>query len=307
MNAMWLKIRVGLGLVAVAGVCWAADLARPLDPGAERVGGRPRLTQPPSGPLTSLHLEELTWSEVAAALDRGYDTVLIPTGGTEQNGPHLPLGKHNMIVRYTAQQIAGRMGRSLVAPVLAYVPEDEHLDYPGTVSLPDDVFRAVLRAAATSYAGQGFRNIVFLGDSGGNQAGQAAVAAELSQQWQAAGVRVLHLDRYYAGHGQSAWLEGQGFTSRQIGSHAGMMDTAEILAIAPDLVRIDAPGMNDPVAGHDGAPELATAAMGRHLLEMKIQAAVEQIETQFGLIKTEGPGRDSPTSTHPGPTQSRLE
>ncbi len=52
-----------------------------------------------SAQMPSVYLEELTWTEVRGALENGATTVIIPTGGTEQNGPHMVLGKHNFIVR----------------------------------------------------------------------------------------------------------------------------------------------------------------------------------------------------------------
>ena len=113
----------------------------------------------------------------------------MPTGGTEQNGPHMAIGKHNVRVKALSAAIARALGGTLVAPVLAYVPEGGltpptgHMRYPGTITVPEPVFEGVLEAAARSFAVQGFRDIVFLGDSGGNQAGQAAVARRLNRAW----------------------------------------------------------------------------------------------------------------------------
>ena len=82
------------------------------------------LRQAPSLPQPgSVFLEELTWMEVRDAIAGGKTTVIIPTGGTEQNGPHIVLGKHNYLVKYKAGEIASRLGNALVAPVVAYVPE----------------------------------------------------------------------------------------------------------------------------------------------------------------------------------------
>ena len=55
--------------------------------------------------------------------------MIFQTGGTEQNGPHMVVGKHNFIFKHTAEQIARKLGNALVAPVLAYVPEG-NLDPP---------------------------------------------------------------------------------------------------------------------------------------------------------------------------------
>ncbi len=137
----------------------------------------------------TVFLEELTWTEVRDALNAGTTTVIIPTGGTEQNGPHMVLGKHNYLVKYKAGEIAKRLGNALVAPVMAYVPEGDvdpptgHMRFPGTVTTPPEVFAKVLEFAARSFKQHGFHDIALLGDSGGNQAARASVADALNQEW----------------------------------------------------------------------------------------------------------------------------
>src|SRR5688572_32920703 len=102
--------------------------------------GSPHLLAAPE----SVQLDEMTWTEVRDALRAGSTTVIIPIGGTEQNGPHMALGKHNYRVAVLAERIATQLGNTLVAPVLAYVPEGRvsppggHMRFPGTVSVPDD-------------------------------------------------------------------------------------------------------------------------------------------------------------------------
>ena len=145
------------------------------------------------GPDT-VFLEELTWTEVRDALAEGRTTVIIPTGGTEQNGPHMVLGKHNYVVRHKAGEVARRLGNALVAPVMAYVPEGDvdppsgHMRFPGTITTPPGVFEQVLEFAVRSLKQHGFLDIALLGDSGGNQASQAAVAERLNSEWAGHGV-----------------------------------------------------------------------------------------------------------------------
>ncbi len=96
----------------------------------------------PAQTPNTVFLEELTWTEVRDALAAGTTTVIIPTGGTEQNGPHMVLGKHNFLVKYKAGEVARRLGNALVAPVMAYVPEGDvdpptgHMRFPGTITTP---------------------------------------------------------------------------------------------------------------------------------------------------------------------------
>ena len=74
-------------------------------------------------------IDDLTWTEICDAIRNGKTTIILGTGGTEQNGPHMVMGKHNIIMSYTAEQIARALGNALVAPIVAYVPEGD-LDPP---------------------------------------------------------------------------------------------------------------------------------------------------------------------------------
>ena len=70
--------------------------------------------------------------EVRDALKAGKDTVIVATGGVEQNGPYLATGKHNNVLRATTEAIARKLGNTLVAPIVAFVPEGESTRRPGT-------------------------------------------------------------------------------------------------------------------------------------------------------------------------------
>ncbi len=246
------------------------------------------MPRPLTAPLPqTVYLEEMTWVEVREAVDRGMTIAIVPTGGTEQNGPHMVLGKHNYVVRATSGAIAEALGDALVAPVVAYVPEGEteppsgHMAYAGTLSVPEPVFAAVLEHSARSLRAHGFATIAFVGDSGGNQAAQAEVAERLSRAWAADGVRVLHVGDYYAENGQVDWLLAEGESEASIGRHAGIRDSSELMAVYPEGLRperLAANGgrANEPT-GVNGDPTRATAERGRELLRLKVEAAVRQI------------------------------
>jgi creatinine amidohydrolase len=244
------------------------------------------LTAPLPG---TVYMEDMTWVELREAIRTGYTTVIVPTGGTEQNGPHGVLGKHNFIVRQAAGEIAAKLGKTVVAPVIKYVPEGDidsregHMAFPGTLSVPEEVFAAVLEATARSLKAHGFKLIAFIGDSGGNQAAQRHVADKLTQDWLADGVRVVHVERYYDAeqNGGMAYLLRQGESRESIGRHMGIRDTSELMAVYPEGVRMDrleqAVGSYHEPTGVDGDPTRATAARGRKLLDLKVAAAVEDI------------------------------
>jgi len=233
----------------------------------------------------SVFLEELTWTEVRDEVKAGKTTVLIPTGGTEQNGPHMILGKHNIIVRFTAGEIAKQLGNALVAPVVAYVPEGSidppsgHMRFPGTITLPEEHFAKILEFAARSFKAHGFLDIVFIGDSGGNQAGQKTVADRLNKEWASTQVRVHHAEAYYTANGSDDWLVQQGETVASIGNHASIPDTSQLLALYPQGVRRNklAPGRANDGSGVSGDPTRSSAAYGKKILELKIATGVRVI------------------------------
>lgn len=239
----------------------------------------------PAQATQSVWIEELTWVEVRDAIKAGKTTIIFPTGGTEQNGPHMVLGKHNYIVKHNAEEIAKRLGNALVAPLLAYVPEgridppEGHMRFPGTISVPDDVFMKVTEYAARSFRANGFKDIVLIGDSGPNQKGLQSVARQLNKVWATSGVRVHYIGDYYHTKLFEEWLKKQGLNAADIGTHAGVEDTSELMSIHPQHIRMDklAPGGNFAITGVNGNPARASAVYGKQGLEIRIGAAVEQI------------------------------
>ena len=246
----------------------------------------PRLDAAQAAMQRSVFIEELTWTEIQAAVRAGTTTVIIPSGGTEQNGPHMVLGKHNIIVKFAAGNIATRLGNALVAPVVTYVPEGtpdpptDHMRFPGTVTLPQEYYMKLLEYAARSFAAHGFLDIVFIGDHGGTEPGQQLVAAALNTEWAATRVRVHDVAAYYtAGLDNNEALMTQGVTAEAIGSHAGIPDTSELMAIDPNGIRPDklAPGREDDGTGVVGDPRRAAAAYGKISIEARIATAVRVI------------------------------
>jgi creatinine amidohydrolase len=231
----------------------------------------------------SVEMQDLTWVEVRSAIDADYTTVLVPTGGIEQNGPHMILGKHDYIVAEAARRIAKEVGHTLVAPVVAYVPEGSydppsgHMRFPGTLGVPDPVFAGVLEGIARSLKAGGFKLICFIGDHGQSQQVQAEVAKRLSAEWAKDGVRVAQIASYYDDKAQIARLIAEGRTREQVGQHASIIDTSELMSVAPkgvDLSRYRA-AIED--TGVSGDPSTASAELGASLLQMRIAAAASEI------------------------------
>lgn len=232
-----------------------------------------------------LMLADLTSPELKQLVTSGTTTVLVPTGGVEQGGAHLALGKHNYVVDYTAREIARELGHTLVAPVLPFSPAGnpdpptQHMIFPGTMSLPGPQFAAVVEAEARSLKQAGFKLICILPDHGESVPLQDEVATKLTQEWRGSGVRVVSIDDYYANNGQDQALESEGYSAPDIGQHAGMKDTSELWRVDPDGVR---PSLREEShdfdhTGVDGDPRKASPDLGDRLLRMKIDAAVAQV------------------------------
>ncbi|WP_346949452.1 creatininase family protein [Dyella sp.] len=237
----------------------------------------------------SVMLEDLTWTELRAAQQAGKTTIIIPIGGTEQSGPGVALGKHNARALFLARRIAERLGDALVAPVVAYVPEGAisppqgHMKFPGTITVPDAAFEASLVSAAQSFAAHGFRNVVFLGDHGGYQNDLKRVVAQLDKAWAGKPVHAFVPAAYYqaSSDGFAAMLRQQGYRDDEIGTHAGLADTSLQLAVAPEMVRMDALKRGPRLGAADGVfggdPRRSSAALGQAGVDAIVARTVEAI------------------------------
>lgn len=232
----------------------------------------------------SVQLEELTSTEVRDRINAGTTTILIPVGGTEQTGPYVALGKHNYRVRSLAGQIAQKLGNTLVAPVVSYVPEGavnppaSHMRYTGTISIPDAAFIALLEGAARSFRQHGFRTVVLLGDHGGYRRDLEQVAQQLNREWAgASGARVIYLAEYYrlSLAGVDAMLKKRGYSDAEIGEHGGLADTSLTMAVDPNLVRTEGIENNTkPIEGVVGNPKRATAELGQAGVQLIVDGSV---------------------------------
>jgi len=233
-------------------------------------------------------LEELTWTELRELIGSKTTTIIVPVGGIEQSGPHMTLGKHNLRVKVLSEKIARAVGHTLVAPVIAYVPEGRlspatgHMRFPGTVTVPDETFQKVLEYAARSFRLHGFRDIVLLGDHGGTQADQKAVAGRLNREWAAAPVRVHAIEDYYRAADVEfpRLLKTRGYRAEELGAHAGLADTSLMLAVDPRMVRSGrlrpGPGPREG-SGASGDPSRASAELGQLGVELIVSRTVEAI------------------------------
>src|SRR5216117_187349 len=204
------------------------------------------VTAPAGAQTRSVWIDDLTWPEVRDAIAAGKGTAIVFVGSSEQNGPHMAIGKHNFIARYCAEQIAGRLGDALVYPIIPFAitgdaaAKTAHMRFPGSVTLPPDIFSGVVRAVAQSALGAGFKLVALMGDHGGGQEEMARVAQALDAQSKKSGARVLYVGDLYskADARFDELLAKRGITSKEL--HAGIPDTSAIMFLgAENWIRRD--------------------------------------------------------------------
>lgn len=249
------------------------------------------LARPPAFAQTpnTVQLEALTWTEVRDQIAAGNTTIIVPIGGTEQSGPYVALGKHNARAQVLAARIAKGLGNALVAPVIAYVPEGgyspqtSHMRFPGTITVPDDVFEKTLESAANSFKAHGFKNVVFLGDHGGYQDDIKHAVAHLNKAWGGTKARAFVPPEYYgeSSDGYARILREKGYRDDEIGTHAGLADTSLLLAVAPGMVRLDAlrgaPKLGAADGVYGGDPRRASAELGRLGIDAIVAHTIDAI------------------------------
>jgi len=235
--------------------------------------------------LDTVFIEEMTWMEVRDALKAGKTTVIVATGGVEQNGPYLATGKHNYVLQAMTEAIARKLGNALVSPIIKLVPEGTidppsgHMRYPGTISLRGETFKNVLMDVCSSLKTHGFKNIILIGDSGGNQEGMMEVAEELNTKLPRGKTRVHYIPEYYDYPGLTKWLEDQGIKQESEGIHDDYGISSIMMTVNPTTVRMEQRLAKElfSINGVDMSPAEKTIEMGKKAVEWRASITVKAI------------------------------
>jgi creatinine amidohydrolase/Fe(II)-dependent formamide hydrolase-like protein len=248
----------------------------------------------------SVWLEEMTWMDVRDALKAGKTTIIIATGGMEPNGPWLVTGKHNYVLHANCEAIARKLGNALCAPIVKHVPEGDvekktgHMASPGTISMREDTFRAILRDTAESLQAHGFKNIIFIGDSGGNQAGQKAIAEELTAKW-AGKAMAIHVAEYYDYASVAKYMEGRGIKD---GTSDNMHDdpiiTLNMFIDDPNSVRFNerVKAGKATINGVDVSNKAKNTELAKQIVEFRATKTVEAINKLIAAKKPSTSSQD---------------
>jgi creatinine amidohydrolase len=187
----------------------------------------------------TVFLGEMTDPEVAAFL-RDHQTVIVPTGSTEQHGPHGPLLTDVLVPNEVARRVAPRIG-AVVAPTINYGLSYPHVGFTGVVHIRIPTFMALIEDVAVSLAAIGFKRIVFLNGHYDNTMAIAYACANAAPRLPDA-VRAFPVN-YWDGMTAGEAAE---FFDPSNGLHANKGETSAVMAIDPGLVDLDAANAEMP-------------------------------------------------------------
>lgn len=248
-----------------------------------------------TGQRSSVHLfHELTRDDLRVSSVRAL--LILPIAAVEQHGPHLPVGADWIIVEYVARAAAAAAAQHIpmvVAPTLPFGSSDHHLPFGGTISFSTTVYYQLLVDIVTSLSACGFRRMFMLNGHGGNQEIMQLVARDMALRhplrigaasyWEIARERLIALRAHH---------------DQRLPGHAGGFESALMLALRPELVRLPLPSRgwtkeNEPpeaapfrlethgfwqaIDGYSDNPAQATAEDGRMYLDAIVDAVTHAL------------------------------
>ena len=237
----------------------------------------------------SVWIEDLTMLEVRDLIKAGKTTALILTGGIEENGPYLTTGKHNNVLKATGESIARALGNALAAPIVTLEPGNPMRPNlsPGTIVLSQATFQAVLTDMSNSLRSQGFKDIVMVGDSGGNLKGMQAAATALNAEWKGQGY--VHFIPEYYNYGEVELFEQQqlGINEKLEGYHDNYYISSIIATVSTDAIRMKERRKAGKfvINGVPLDPIDKTIANGKKLVAFRTEATVAAIKKSMDSKK----------------------
>jgi creatinine amidohydrolase len=178
---------------------------------------------------------DIHWPDISGA-DPARWIAVLPLAATEQHGPHLPVGTDVMIAQAYLARVRELLAPSIPATFLPLQPvgiSTEHIDYPGTLTLPTEVALQSWMALGTSVARAGVKKLVMVTSHGGNSAAMSLVAQDLRARY-----GLLVVSTGWARFGAPEGL----FSAEELrhGIHGGAVETSIMLARYPEQVRVEA-------------------------------------------------------------------
>ncbi|WP_369684118.1 creatininase family protein [Haloarchaeobius sp. FL176] len=243
----------------------------------------------------SVRLEEMVWPEVEAALEDGTRTAIVSVGSIEQHGPHLPLNMDTLDGDELSRRIAAQLGDAVAAPTIRPGCSGHHMAFPGTISIPPETLMDVIRGYCRSLDEHGFEHVVLVPTHGGNFGPVRTVAPDVARQIDATVIPLADLDEHMQLLNEG--LNDAGIDYEQDVIHAGAAETAVVLAVDEELVRLEdiESGPEGDIStarllsegfktitenGVLGDPTEATAEAGETIIQHVVDTYVDHIERE---------------------------
>lgn len=177
-------------------------------------------------------LEEMTTAQARESVERDA-IVLLPVGALEQHGPALPLGTDTVRAEAVVARVAAELGAAVVVgPTVPVGVSPHHLAFTGTISLRPATFVTVLREYLESIAAHGWRRVLVVTGHGGNNAALGVLAQEVLRELPGLELAWTPVTEVASDH-----VAAMG--TSEVHGHCGEAETAQMLHVAPDLVRTE--------------------------------------------------------------------
>lgn len=209
-------------------------------------------------------LPYLTWKQITELPDRENTVIVLPAGAIEQHGPHLPCSVDSVIssgvIGHALAKLPDDVRAFALAPI-TYGKSDEHLHFPGTMTLTGPTLLATVTEIGESVYRAGFRKLVIANGHGGQPQVMEMAARELRLRHGDFIVIPQHVSRLP--NSSSKYISEQ---EKKLAMHAGHSETALMLALAPETVRMAHAVANFPpvfpskLLSADGRPACAWTA-----------------------------------------------
>lgn len=250
----------------------------------------------------------MTTVEVAEALSKGVDTVVLPVGAIEQHGPHGVIGTDSFLAQVVAEKVALRMN-ALLAPLMPYGLSSSQMNFKGTISISPETFGLFVKEVLDSLIRHGFKKIIIINGNEPNYYPLMLVVRTVREQ---TGIPIT-ISNWY-GAVQESWKELPGIKGTERAqwkwsyfmAHGGLLETAGTMAYKSGIVRLDLAitygterreAFSNPVVslparideatrkGSSGDPRAATAELGQMWTDAAADNIVEKVRIAWKTIQ----------------------
>ena len=243
-----------------------------------------------------MQLETSTWQEVETYLQRSKG-VILPAGSTEQHGPMGLIGTDTICAR----EIANRVGDAvdaLVAPAICWTPAPFNMEFPGTISISEDLFEALVNQIIDGLAGQGFCHFYVLNGHGANLAPLRKIAAgrpgvRIRSWWDFDAVNALRDEFYGEWEGMHATPSELAITQATHRTIEPGIASAPPRKLTAEFIKVHAGDKHGPAAQHRA--EFPDGRVGSHSAlarpehgEALLAAAVSEICQDYDAFVQQG-------------------